>query len=210
MLFGLVETRTRAAAQLLGAQRGNVHIQEAAFDRRRLGMNNRFVVFRGLGVNDRIHLRDFSFGHSLTAYPGWHLRATLRLVQGDRGNFKAVESVNFRKMLELIALAGLFIAGLAVMAVVGVIFLVFKIVLFAVFLPFRLLFKLMWVPFGLIGGAFSLLAGVAILPILLIIGVAVAVIGAIAALLALVVPMIPFILLGLMIWAFMRKRPATA
>ena len=78
------------------------------------------------------------------------------------------------------------------------------------FLPFRLLFKLLWIPFGLIGGAFSLLAGVAILPILLMVGVAVAVIGAIAALLALVVPAIPFILLGLMVWALMRKRPVVA
>ena len=113
-------------------------------------------------------------------------------------------------MLELIALAGLFIGGFAVLAVVGVVFLVFKIVLFLVFLPFRLLFKLLWIPFGLIGGAFSLVAGAAIVPVLLTVGVAVAVIGAIAALLALLVPAIPFILLGLMVWALMRKRPATA
>ena len=113
-------------------------------------------------------------------------------------------------MLELIALAGLLIAGLAVVSVVGVVFLGFKILLFVLFLPFRLLFKLMWVPFGLIGGAFSLLAGAAILPILLLIGVVVAVVGAIAALLALLVPAIPFVLLGLMIWVFVRRRPVAA
>ena len=112
------------------------------------------------------------------------------------------------KMLELIALAGLFIGGLAVMAVVGVIFLLAKVVLFAVFLPFRLLFKLLWLPIGLIGGAFSLAAGAALLPILLMVGVAVAVLGAIAAVLALLVPAIPFILLGLMVWALVRRRPA--
>jgi hypothetical protein len=120
----------------------------------------------------------------------------------------AVQTVNCHKMLELIALAGLFIGGLAVLAVVGVVFLVLKIAFFLVFLPFRLLFKLLWIPVGLVGGAFSLVAGAAILPILLTVGVAVAVIGAVAALLALLVPAIPFILLGLMIWALMRKRPA--
>lgn len=114
------------------------------------------------------------------------------------------------KMLELIALGGLFIGGLAVFAVIGVVFFVFKIVLFAVFLPFRLLFKLLWLPFGVIGGAFSLAAGAAILPILLIVGVVVTILGAIAAIVALLVPAIPFILLGLTIWAVMRKRPATA
>ena len=58
-------------------------------------------------------------------------------------------------------------------------------------------------------GAFSLAAGAAILPILLIVGVVVAVLGAIAALVALLVPAIPFILLGLMIWALMRKKPVS-
>ena len=75
---------------------------------------------------------------------------------------------------------------------------------------FRLLFKLLWIPVGLVGGAFSLVAGAAILPVLLIVGVAVVVIGAIAAVLALLVPAIPFILLGLAVWAVMRTRPATA
>jgi len=59
-------------------------------------------------------------------------------------------------------------------------------------------------------GAFSLAAGAAIVPILLVVGVVVAVLGAIAAILALVVPAIPFVLLGLMIWAIVRKRPAAA
>lgn len=98
-------------------------------------------------------------------------------------------------MLELIALAGLFIAGLAVLSVVGVAFLVLKVVFWAVFFPIRLLFKLLWIPFGIIGGllggAFTLAAGAALLPILLVVGLIVAVLGAIAAVLALVVPAIP-------------------
>ena len=113
-------------------------------------------------------------------------------------------------MLGLIALFGRFIAGFAVLAVVGVVFMVLRIAFWAIFLPFRLLFKLMWLPIGLIGGAFSLAAGAALIPILLVVGLIVAVVSAIAALIALVVPMIPFILLGLTIWAFMRRRPSVA
>jgi len=106
-------------------------------------------------------------------------------------------------MLELVALAGLLIAGFAVFAVVGMVFLVLKIVLWAVFFPIRLLFRLLWIPLGLIGGLFSLVAGVTVLPLLLAIGLVVAVVAAIAALLALLVPAIPFVLLGLMVWAVM-------
>ena len=108
------------------------------------------------------------------------------------------------------ALAGLFVAGLAVAAVLGVVFLVCKIVIWAVLLPFRLLFKLLWIPFGLATGAVGLAAGAVIVPLMLTIGLAVAVFGAIAALLALVIPAIPFLLLGLVVWALMRKSPATA
>ena len=45
-------------------------------------------------------------------------------------------------------------------------------------------------------GAVGLAAGAAVLPILLIVGLAVVVLGAFAALLALLVPAIPFLLLG--------------
>ena len=126
------------------------------------------------------------------------------------GNRKGAETVFWVQMLELIAFAGLLIAGFACMAVIGVVFLVLKIALWAVFLPFRLLFKLMWLPIGLVIGTAGLAAGATILPILLIVGLVVAVLGAIAAVLALLVPAIPFVLLGLVVWAVMRRRPATA
>ncbi len=105
------------------------------------------------------------------------------------------------------ALAGLLLAGLAVACVLGLAFFVVKVVFWAIFLPFRLLFKLMWVPVGLVMGALSLAAGATLLPILLVVGLVVGVLGALAALIALLVPAIPFILLGLMIWAIVRKRP---
>jgi uncharacterized membrane protein YbaN (DUF454 family) len=68
----------------------------------------------------------------------------------------------------------------------------------------------MWLPVGLTIGAVGLAAGATLLPILLLVGLVVAVLGAVAALLALLVPAIPFILLGLMIWAIVRKSPAVA
>ena len=105
------------------------------------------------------------------------------------------------------ALAGLFIAGFAVLAVVGVVFLVFKIVLWAVLFPVRLLMKLVWIPIGLIAGGFSLAAGAVIVPVVLVVGIVVAIVGAIAALLALLIPAVPFVLLALAIWAVMRRNP---
>ena len=117
-------------------------------------------------------------------------------------------------MLELIALAGLFVAGLAVAAVMGVVFLICKIVIWAVFLPFRLLFlpfrllaKLLWMPFGLATGVVGLAAGAVAIPVVLTVGIALAVLAAIAAVVALLVPLIPFVLLGLVVWAATRKKP---
>jgi hypothetical protein len=117
-------------------------------------------------------------------------------------------------MLGLIAFAGLLIAGFAFMAVMGLVFLVVRIAFWAVFLPFRILFKLLWLPFGLIsgliGGVFTLAAGATLIPIVLTVGLAVAAFAAIAAIVALLIPAIPFVLLGLVIWALMRRQPATA
>ena len=113
-------------------------------------------------------------------------------------------------MLGLIALAGLFIGGFALFAVFGLIFLIFKVVLWAVFFPIRLLMKLLWIPFALIGGLVSLVAGAALLPVLVIGALLVAAIAAVGAVLALLIPALPFILLGFVIWSYMRTRPVTA
>lgn len=113
-------------------------------------------------------------------------------------------------MLGFLALAGLLMGGFAFMAVCGLIFLVLRVVFWAVFFPIRILMKLLWLPFALIGGVLSLAAGVTILPILLTIGLVVAAVAALAALVALLVPATPFVLLGLMIWVVMRRRPVPA
>jgi len=56
--FGVFKARTGATAQLLGAQRGNVHIKETAFDRRGLFENDR-TIFHGRLFGGRVNLRDF-------------------------------------------------------------------------------------------------------------------------------------------------------
>jgi hypothetical protein len=58
--FDLIEAGACAATQLLGAKRRHVDIEEAAFDRRGLFVNDGRVFGRGFGSR-RVHLRDFSF-----------------------------------------------------------------------------------------------------------------------------------------------------
>ena len=115
-------------------------------------------------------------------------------------------------MIGLFALAGLLFGGFAMAAVFGVVFLVLKVALWVVFLPIRILFKVFFkvlmIPVWMTLGAVGLAASAAALPILLIVGAGVVVMGLMAAIFALLLPAIPFILLGLMVWAFMRRRPA--
>ena len=61
-LFSVLEPRARAAAQLLGPERGDVYVKKSAFDRRGLLQHDRAFFCGGrLRVDDRVHLRDFSF-----------------------------------------------------------------------------------------------------------------------------------------------------
>ena len=117
-------------------------------------------------------------------------------------------------MIGLFALAGLLFGGFALAAVFGLVFLVLKVALWTVFLPIRLLFKVVFkvllVPVWLTLGAVGLVASAAALPILLTVGAGILVIGLITAVLALLLPAVPFILLGLAVWALMRRRPVAA
>lgn len=114
-------------------------------------------------------------------------------------------------MIELLVFGGLVAAGLAVAAVLGFVFFLIKLVFWVVLLPFRLLLKALMIPVWLTLGALGMAAGAVLLPMVLIALAAVAIIGVIATLLALLLPAVPFILLGLMLWAiFFRKAPAVA
>jgi hypothetical protein len=59
-------------------------------------------------------------------------------------------------------------------------------------------------------GAVGLALGAAALPVILLALTAVAVIGVVTTILALLLPAVPFVLLGLMLWAIFRKTPAVA
>jgi hypothetical protein len=111
-------------------------------------------------------------------------------------------------MFGFLALVGLLMAGFAFAAVIGTIFLLLKLVWWAVVFPFRLLFKLLMIPVWLTLGAVGMLAGVAIVPVLMVVAAGVLVVGLVAAVLAVLLPAIPFVLFGLLIWALMRRRPA--
>jgi len=113
-------------------------------------------------------------------------------------------------MVELLVFGGLATAALAVVAVLGFVFFLLKFVLWAVLLPFRLLLKLLMIPVWLTFGAVGLALGAVAVPVVLIVLTVVAVIGVVTTVLALLLPAIPFVLLGLMLWAIFRKTPAVA
>ncbi len=114
------------------------------------------------------------------------------------------------EMIELLVFSGLILGGLALAAVLGFVFLILKIVIWAVVLPFKLLFKLLMVPVWLTLGALGLAAGAVAVPALFVVVAAVVAVSLLGALLALLLPAIPFVLLGLMLWAMFRSRPAVA
>lgn len=114
-------------------------------------------------------------------------------------------------MFGFLAFAGLLAAaGLVFFSVIGLVLFFVRMVLWTVFFPIRILLKVLMIPVALTFSAIGLAAGAAAIPILLVVVAAVVVVGAIATLLALLVPAIPFVLLGLAIWALVRKRPAVA
>lgn len=113
-------------------------------------------------------------------------------------------------MFELAALAGLFLAATAVVAALTVVWLVLKIVAWTILLPFRLLFRILMIPVWLALGVVGLGAGAVLLPLLLVAVGALVLVGAVTALLALFLPLMPFVLVGLLVWAFVRRRPAVA
>jgi hypothetical protein len=113
-------------------------------------------------------------------------------------------------MVELIVFGGLLLVGLAVAVVLSAVFLVMKLVLWIVLLPFRLLLKALMIPVWLTLGTLGLAAGALSLPVLAVVVGGVMFVGIVAAVLALMLPAIPFILLGLLLWAIFRRSPAVA
>jgi hypothetical protein len=113
-------------------------------------------------------------------------------------------------LVELVILALLAVVGLAVAAVVGFVFFLLKMIFWVVFLPIRLLLKLLWLPLSFAFGAVGMTLGLAVLPILLLVSGALVVFAVVATLVSLLIPAIPFVLLGLLIWALVKKTPVPA
>jgi hypothetical protein len=112
-------------------------------------------------------------------------------------------------MLEFLTLAMLAVVAAGAIALVGVVVLVLKAVLWLVLLPFRILFKVAAFGVGALFGGVGLLFGVVLVPLLLLAVAGVVVAAIVSALVALTIPAIPFVLLGLLIWSLVRK-PAPA
>jgi len=112
-------------------------------------------------------------------------------------------------MLGLIALAGLLMGGFVLAAILGVAMFALKIVFWTIFLPFRIITKVLFkvifpalmFPIWLAMGAIGMAAGAVALPVVLLVVAGVAVF-------ALLLPLLPFVMFGLLVWAFMRRRPA--
>jgi hypothetical protein len=112
-------------------------------------------------------------------------------------------------MIELLALATLAVVAAGALALVGVIALVLKLVFWVVLLPFRLFFKAAGFALGALFGGLGLLAGVVVVPLLLLVVAGAVVAAIVSALVALLIPAVPFVLLGLLVWSLVRK-PAPA
>jgi hypothetical protein len=105
----------------------------------------------------------------------------------------------------VLGLGGMAMAGATAVAVLGAVWVVLKLV----FLPIRLALGLVKLVVGLVGGLLGMLALVALAPLLLIAVGGALVVGLGVALLAVALPLLPFILIGVLVWSFL-KRPAVA
>lgn len=105
----------------------------------------------------------------------------------------------------LFAIGAMAAAGAVVMGVVGLVWFVLKLV----FLPVRLVLGLVKLVLGLVGGLLGMFALLAAAPLLLLGLGGALVVGLVVAVLAVLLPLLPFLLLGVLVWSFM-KRPAVA
>lgn len=93
----------------------------------------------------------------------------------------------------------------AVAGVFGIVWLLLKLV----FLPVRLAFGLVKLVVGAVAGLLGMLALLALAPVLLVVVGGGLLAGLVVAGLAVLLPLVPFVLLGLVVWSFL-KRPGRA
>lgn len=105
----------------------------------------------------------------------------------------------------ILALGAVAMAGAAVVGLFGFVWFVLKLI----FLPIRLALGLVKLVVGVVAGALGMLAMLALAPVLIVGVGGVLVVGLVVAVVAALLPLVPFILLGLLVWSFL-KRPAVA
>lgn len=105
-------------------------------------------------------------------------------------------------MGSVLVLGAIAMAGATVVGILGAIWLVLKLV----FLPIRLALGAVKLVVGLVGGLLGMLALVALAPLLLIAVGGALVVGLGVAVLAVALPLLPFVLIGVLVWSFL-KRP---
>ncbi len=99
---------------------------------------------------------------------------------------------------------GTIAVGATVVGVVGVFWLLLKLI----FLPIRLVLGVVKFVVGMAAAAVGLVAVLALAPVLAVGVGGVLVVGLIVAALAVLLPLIPFVLLGLIVWSFLKRPPA--
>lgn len=114
-------------------------------------------------------------------------------------------------MLMLLGLASLVMTGLMVAAIVMLGVFLIKMLFFVITLPFRIAFAVLFFPFWLAKTVVKLAVGVVMVPLLLLVGGALAVLAVMAAIAAMLAPLLPLLIVGLLVWAVFRSfRPAVA
>ncbi len=105
----------------------------------------------------------------------------------------------------VIVLGALAAAGVAAAAVLGLVWFLFKLI----FLPIRLALGVVKFVVGIVAGLIGMVAMLALAPLLLIGVGGAAVVAIVVAGLAVLLPLLPFLLIGGLVWSFM-KRPAVS
>ena len=106
----------------------------------------------------------------------------------------------------LLALVGLGVAGAGAMAVFGLIWLLLKLIFLPIRLALGLVRLVLGLVFGLVGGLLMLLLA----PVIAVGLGGVALVVLVAGAFAVLLPLLPFLLLGVLVWSFMKRPAATA
>lgn len=106
----------------------------------------------------------------------------------------------------LFAMGAVAFAAAAAVGIFGFVWLLLKLV----FLPVRLALGLVKFVVGLIGGLLGMLVMLALAPVLLVVVGGAVVVGLGVAALAVFLPLLPFLLIGLVVWSFLKRPKAAA